>query len=60
MVRILLFIFRKTGSNITAKGGTKIKTINTSAITEAVKQMCQEANFNLGNDVMEAFKVSGD
>ena len=25
-------------------------------ITEAVKKMCQDANFNLGNDVMEAFK----
>lgn len=56
MVRILLFIFWGIESNITAKGGTTIKTINTSVITEAVKKMCQDANFNLGNDVMEAFK----
>ncbi|MDD4766705.1 MAG: fumarate hydratase [Desulfotomaculaceae bacterium] len=39
-----------------AKGGIKIKTINTSVITENVARMCQEANFNLGEDVMEAFK----
>jgi fumarate hydratase subunit alpha len=56
MVRILLLIFWGIESNITAKGGTTIKTINTSVITEAVKKMCQDANFNLGNDVMEAFK----
>jgi fumarate hydratase subunit alpha len=39
-----------------AKGGTKIKTIKTSDITENVARMSQEANFNLGKDVMDAFK----
>ena len=39
-----------------AKGGTKIKTIKTSVITENVARMAQEANFYLGADVMEAFK----
>ncbi len=39
-----------------AKGGIKIKTINTATIIEEVARLCQEANFNLGRDVMEAFE----
>lgn len=37
-------------------GGIKIKTVNTTAITEAVARMSQEANFYLGQDVLEGFQ----
>lgn len=41
-------------------GGTKIKTVNTTAITEAVARMSQEANFYLGQDVLEGFQKALD
>ncbi len=55
MVQILQLIYID-GSKHIAKGGITIKTIKTSAITEAVARLCQEANFNLGEDVLNAFK----
>ncbi|MCL6638205.1 MAG: fumarate hydratase [Firmicutes bacterium] len=33
-----------------------MKTIHTDAVVEAVARLCQEANFNLGHDLVEAFK----
>lgn len=41
-------------------GGIKIKTVNTTAITEAVARMSQEANFYLGQDVLEGFQKALD
>jgi fumarate hydratase subunit alpha len=39
-----------------AKGGIKIKTINTSVITENVARMSMESNYYLGEDVIAAIK----
>lgn len=53
----LAFLFnRKSGSYHIARGGIKIKTVNTTAITEAVAKMCQDANFFLGEDVIQSFQ----
>jgi fumarate hydratase subunit alpha len=36
-----------------------VREIDVSTITEAVKGLCMEANFDLGQDVLEAFKRAG-
>lgn len=43
-----------------SKGGKTIKIISTTAITEAVARLCQEANFNLGYDMLEGFQKAYD
>jgi fumarate hydratase subunit alpha len=52
----LAFLLKKNKSYHTAKGGTTIKVINTNVITESVARLCQEANFNLGHDMLEGFQ----
>jgi fumarate hydratase subunit alpha len=57
LVWILLFYSRgKVVATIQQGGGIKIKTVNTTAITEAVAKMSQEANFYLGQDVLQGFQ----
>jgi len=50
----------KVVATIQQRGGIKIKTVNTTAITEAVARMSQEANFYLGQDVLEGFQKALD
>jgi fumarate hydratase subunit alpha len=38
------------------KGGIVIKVVRVDQIVEEVARMCQEANYNLGQDVIDAFK----
>ena len=38
------------------KGGIAIKTVNTKTITETIARLCQDANFDLGLDMLEGFK----
>nr|WP_321163845.1 fumarate hydratase [Desulfotruncus alcoholivorax] len=44
------------GKHYFLKGGTKIKTINVEEITNATAKLCMEANFFLGQDMIDAFK----
>ncbi|MCL6612650.1 MAG: hypothetical protein K6T66_14035 [Peptococcaceae bacterium] len=37
-----------------------MKIIHTASVTEAVARLCQEANFNLGQDMLESFKKAFD
>ncbi|TEB06857.1 L(+)-tartrate dehydratase subunit alpha [Pelotomaculum schinkii] len=61
MVWILLFYSTgKVVATIQQGGGIKIKTVNTTAITEAVARMSQEANYYLGQDVLEGFQKALD
>lgn len=42
------------------KEGTAIKTINVKTISETVAKLCQEANYYLGSDMLEAFQKAYD